>query len=51
MSTLKTFVKNGNPNAIKEVDKAKECLDAIKAIENTPESEWNKKVNPVEMDS
>lgn len=51
MNTLKTFVKNGNPNAIKEVDKAKECLSAIKAIENTPESEWNKKVNPVEMDA
>ena len=51
MNTLKKFVKNGNPNAIKEVDKAKECLSAIRAIENTPESEWNKKVNPVEMDA
>ncbi len=51
MSTLKNFVKNGNPNAIKEVGKAKDCLNAIRAIENTPESEWNKKVNPVEMDA
>lgn len=50
MNTLKTFVSSGNPNAIKDVDTARKCFDAIKAIENTPESEWNKKVNPVEMD-
>ena len=32
MATLKNFVANGNPNAIKSVDKAKECLEAIKAL-------------------
>lgn len=32
MSTLKTYTSNGNPNAIKSIDKAKECLAAIKAL-------------------
>ena len=32
METLKTFVANGNPNAIKSIDKAKECLEKLKMI-------------------
>lgn len=32
MTTLKEFTKNGNPNALKDVDKAKECLAAVKKI-------------------
>ena len=32
MSTLKGFVASGNPNAIKSLDKAKECLTAIKGV-------------------
>lgn len=32
MTTLKTFVANGNPNAIRSLDKAQECLAAIKAL-------------------
>lgn len=32
MTTLKEFVSNGNPNAIKSLDKAKECLEKIKVI-------------------
>lgn len=32
MSTLKSYVPNGNPNAIKDIDKAKECLEKIKGI-------------------
>ena len=32
MSTLKSYVPNGNPNAIKDIDKAKECLEKIKNI-------------------
>lgn len=32
MSTLKSYVPNGNPNAIKDTDKAKECLEKIKNI-------------------
>lgn len=32
MSTLKEFAPSGNPNAIKAVDKAKECLAKIKGI-------------------
>lgn len=35
MKTLKDFVGSGNPYAIKEIAKAKECLSTIKAIENT----------------
>ena len=30
MSTLKSYVSSGNPNAIKELDKAQECLSQIK---------------------
>ena len=33
MATLKSFVANGNPNAIKDIEKAKKCLEAIKNIE------------------
>ena len=32
MSTLKSYVSSGNPNAIKELDEAKECLAQIKNI-------------------
>lgn len=32
MEVLKTFVASGNPNAIKSIDKAKECLAAIKGV-------------------
>lgn len=32
MSTLKTYVPSGNPNALKSVDKAKECLEALKTV-------------------
>lgn len=34
MATLKSFVANGNPNAIKDIEKTKKCLEAIKNIEN-----------------
>lgn len=34
MTTLKSFVSNGNPNAIKDIEKAKKCLETIKNIEN-----------------
>lgn len=33
MDTLKSYVKNGNPKAIKDLDVAKECLAKVKAIE------------------
>lgn len=39
MKTLKDFVESGNPYAIKQIEKAKECLNAIKSIENTLKSE------------
>ena len=32
MTTLKKFTKNGNPNAIKDIDKAEECLAAVKKV-------------------
>lgn len=32
MSVLKTFTANGNPNAIRSIDKARECLEAIKNL-------------------
>lgn len=32
MATLKTYVANGNPNAIKSIEKAKECLAAIQTL-------------------
>lgn len=32
METLKQFTKSGNPNAIKSVDKAQECLTALKSV-------------------
>lgn len=32
METLKSYVSSGNPNAIKDIDKAKECLVKIKGI-------------------
>ena len=33
MDTLKSYVKNGNPKAIKDLDVAKECLEKVKMIE------------------
>lgn len=33
MTTLKEYVKNGNPNAIKDIETAKKCLKAVKKIE------------------
>lgn len=32
MTTLKNFTRNGNPNALKDIDKAKECLVAVKKV-------------------
>ena len=32
MTTLKSYVANGNPNAITDLDAAKECLAKIKEI-------------------
>ena len=32
MVVLKKYVSNGNPNAIKDIDKAKECLNEVKAV-------------------
>lgn len=32
MTTLKEFVPSGNPNMIKDVDKAKECLNKLQSI-------------------
>lgn len=32
MTTLKGYAANGNPKAIKDIDKAKECLEAIKNL-------------------
>ncbi len=32
MSKLKEYVPSGNPNAIRNLDKAKECLEAIKVV-------------------
>lgn len=32
MTTLKNYVPSGNPNAFRDIDKAKECLEKIKAI-------------------
>lgn len=43
MSTLKDYAPNGNPNAIKSVEKAKECLTKIKAIKPIAQSEEDKK--------
>lgn len=33
IATLKTFVPSGNPNAIKSIEKAKECLTKIQTLE------------------
>ncbi len=33
MATLKEFVPSGNPNALKSVEKAKECLTKVKGIQ------------------
>lgn len=41
MSTLKEFAKNGNPNALKDVDKAKECLAAVKKVKPIDNKEDN----------
>lgn len=32
MATLKEYTSNGNPNNIKSIDKAKECLEKLKSI-------------------
>lgn len=32
MTVLKTYVSNGNPNAIKSIEKAKQCLEQIKTV-------------------
>lgn len=32
MNTLKEYVKNGNPNAIKDIETAKNCLAAVKKV-------------------
>lgn len=32
METLKSFVPSGNPNAIRSIDKARECLAAVKGV-------------------
>ena len=37
MSTLKSYVSSGNPNAIKSLDKAKECLEKLKGIKPVEE--------------
>lgn len=34
MATLKSYVASGNPNGIKDLDKAKECLAKIKTIKS-----------------
>ena len=34
MVTLKEFVPSGNPNALREVQKAKDCLNKIKSIKS-----------------
>ena len=34
MATLKKFAANGNPNSIKSLDKAKECLEALNTLHN-----------------
>lgn len=34
MAVLKNYVANGNPNAIKSLDKAKSCLADVKALKN-----------------
>ncbi len=37
MTTLKKFTKNGNPNALKEVETAKKCLAAVKKVKPVTE--------------
>ena len=37
MNTLKEYVKNGNPNAIKDVETAKNCLAAVKKVNTIAE--------------
>lgn len=32
MSILKSYVPSGNPNALKDIDKAQKCLDQIKGV-------------------
>lgn len=41
MATLKEFTKNGNPNALKDIDKAKECLSAVKKVKPVETEEEN----------
>ena len=37
MNTLKEYTSNGNPNAIKSLDKAKECLEKVKGVKPVEE--------------
>lgn len=37
MNTLKEYVKNGNPNAIKDIETAKNCLAAVKKVNTITE--------------
>ena len=37
MSTLKSYVSSGNPNAIKSLEDAKTCLEKIKGIKPVEE--------------
>lgn len=37
MNTLKEYVKNGNPNAIKDIETAKNCLAAVKKVNTIAE--------------
>ncbi|MCM1235597.1 MAG: hypothetical protein NC489_36320, partial [Ruminococcus flavefaciens] len=32
MTTLKNYIPSGNPNAFRDIDNAKDCLEKIKAI-------------------
>lgn len=41
MATLKQFTKNGNPNAIKDIEKAEECLAAVKKVKPIEVEEEN----------
>lgn len=34
MSTLKLYTSSGNPNAIRDIDKAKECLEKVKIVKS-----------------
>lgn len=48
MATLKKFVKNGNPKALKDIDAAKNCLKAVKKVK--PLEDDNEENNEEEAD-